>query len=58
MTAYFSQARKKFPAAVLIELVRLNTRDIPNFADAASRTSSDIAKRIVEKIKGEQCKKV
>lgn len=53
MTAYFSQARKKFHAAVLIELVRLNTRDIPNFADAASRTSSDIAKRIVEKMKGE-----
>jgi hypothetical protein len=31
----------------------LNVRDIPNFADASSRTSSDISKRIVEKLKGE-----
>jgi hypothetical protein len=53
MTAYFSQARKNFHAAVLTGLVRLNVRDIPNFADASSRTSSDISKRIVEKLKGE-----
>jgi hypothetical protein len=53
MTAHFSQARKNFHAAVLTGLVRLNVRDIPNFADASSRTSSDISKRIVEKLKGE-----
>ena len=53
MTAYFSQARKNFHAAVLTELVRLNAKSIPNFADASSKTSSALAKRIVEKMKGE-----
>jgi len=53
MSAYFSQARKKFHAAVLIGLVRFNSQDVPNFADASSKASSNIAKRIIAKMEGE-----
>lgn len=53
MSAYFSQARKKFHAAVLVGLVRFNSLGVPNFADTSSKASSNIAKRIVEKMEGE-----
>lgn len=53
MSAYLSEARKKFHAAVLVGLIRFNNKSVPNFADASSRASSNIARRIVEKLQGE-----
>lgn len=53
MSAYFSEARKKFHTAVLVGLVRFNSLGIPNFADTSSKASSNIAKRIVEKMEGD-----
>ena len=53
MSAYFSEARKNFHAAVLVGLIRFNNQSVPNFADASSRASSNIARRIVEKLQGE-----
>ncbi|MFB2980312.1 NgoMIV family type II restriction endonuclease [Microseira sp. BLCC-F43] len=53
MSAYFSEARKNFHAAVLVGVIRFNNQSVPNFADASSRASSNIARRIVEKLQGE-----
>lgn len=53
MSAYLSEARKNFHAAVLVGLIRFNNQSVPNFADASSKASSNIARRIVEKLQGE-----
>lgn len=53
MSAYFSQRRKNFHAAALTGLIRFDSRGIPNFADASSKASSNIAKRVIAKIEGE-----
>jgi hypothetical protein len=53
MSAYFSQARKKFHLAVLAELVRLRGESVPSFADKHSKLSCNLAQRIVAQIKGE-----
>lgn len=53
MSAYFSQARKKFHLTVLAELVRLRGESVPSFADKHSKLSCNLAQRIVAQIKGE-----
>lgn len=53
MSAYFSERRKNFHAAVLAGLMRFDSRGVPSFADASSKASSNIAKRIVNRIEGE-----
>src|SRR3712207_4257346 len=53
MSAYFSEARVNFHATVLAALMRFDSRGVPNFADASSKASSNIAKRLVSKIEGE-----
>ncbi len=43
MSAYFSEARKKFHNDVLRNIVRLRNSNVPSFADKHSKISCEIA---------------
>ena len=50
MSAYFSEARKKFHNLVFRNIVRLRNSNIPNFADKHSKISCEIAKQMMSQI--------
>ena len=53
MSAYFSEARKKFHTAVITDIIRWRNSNIPSFADKHSKLSCEIARKIIDKILGE-----
>lgn len=53
MSAYFSEARKRFHTTVITNIIRWRNSNIPSFADKHSKISCDIAQRIMKQILGE-----
>lgn len=52
MSAYFSEARKKFHNDVVRNIVRLRNSNVPSFADKHSKISCEIAQEMMTQILG------
>lgn len=52
MSAYFSEARKKFHNEVVRNIVRLRNSNVPSFADKHSKISCEIAQEMMKQILG------